>query len=86
MKTVFYVALIGKTLLIFLTKVGIFARFTWKILSHALNGPFYVKIFLNQFVNIGFLSLPVVGLTAVFTGAALALQIYSEGRGSMPKV
>ena len=79
MRTVFYVALIGKTLLIFLTKVGIFARFTWKILSHALNGPFYVKIFLNQFVNIGFLSLPVVGLTAVFTGAALALQIYSGG-------
>ena len=49
MKIVFYVALIGKTLLIFLTKVGIFTRFTWKILSHALNGPFYVKIFLNQF-------------------------------------
>jgi len=79
MRTVFYVALIGKTLLIFLTEVGFFARFTWKILSHALNGPFYFKIFLNQFVNIGFLSLPVVGLTAVFTGAALALQIYSGG-------
>ena len=79
MKIIFYVALIGKTLLIFLTKVGVFVRFTWKILSHVLNGPFYVKIFLNQFINIGFLSLPVVGLTAVFTGAALALQIYSGG-------
>ena len=51
----------------------------WKILLHALNGPFYLKVFFNQFINIGFLSLPVVGLTAVFTGAALALQIYSGG-------
>ena len=50
MKTVFYVVLIGKTLLIFLTKIGLFVRFIWKILSHALNGPFYVKIFLNQFI------------------------------------
>ena len=79
MKTVFYVALIGKTLLIFLTKVGIFVKFTCKVLLHALNGPFYLKTFLHQCINIGFLSLPVVGLTAIFTGAALALQIYSGG-------
>ncbi len=79
MKILFYVALVGKTLLIFLTKVGIFARFTWKILLHAFTGPFYAKIFLTHLINIGFLSLPVIGLTAVFTGAALALQIYSGG-------
>jgi phospholipid/cholesterol/gamma-HCH transport system permease protein len=30
-------------------------------------------------MQIGFLSLPVVGLTALFTGGALALQIYSGG-------
>jgi phospholipid/cholesterol/gamma-HCH transport system permease protein len=30
-------------------------------------------------VQIGWLSLPVVGLTAVFTGGALALQIYAGG-------
>lgn len=79
MKVVFYVAYIGQTFLIFLAKVGTFARFTWKILSHGFYGPFYLKIFLNQLINIGFLSLPVVGLTAIFTGAALALQIYSGG-------
>ncbi|MDM7255976.1 MAG: ABC transporter permease [Paracoccus sp. (in: a-proteobacteria)] len=32
-----------------------------------------------QMVQIGWLSLPVVGLTALFTGAALALQIHSGG-------
>ena len=46
MKIIFFIALIGKTLLIFMTKVGIFARFTWKILSYALTGPFYAKTFL----------------------------------------
>ena len=79
MKTVLYVAYIGKTFLTFLQNVGGFTRFVWKILSHLIHGPFYTKVFLNQLINIGFLSLPVVGLTAIFTGAALALQIYSGG-------
>ena len=79
MKIVFYIAYIGKTFLIFLTNVGVFTRFLWKTLCHGVHGPFYVKIFLNQLITLGFLSLPVVGLTAVFTGAALALQIYSGG-------
>ncbi|WP_411836795.1 MlaE family ABC transporter permease [Paracoccus sp. ME4] len=34
----------------------------------------------RQIVQIGWLSLPVVGLTALFTGAALALQIHSGGK------
>ncbi|RDW12015.1 MlaE family ABC transporter permease [Paracoccus thiocyanatus] len=33
----------------------------------------------RQVMQIGWLSLPVVGLTALFTGAALALQIHSGG-------
>ena len=79
MKIVFYVAYIGKIFLIFLTRLGRFTRFTWKIISQAFHGPFYTKIFLNHLINIGFLSLPVIGLTTIFTGAALALQIYSGG-------
>ena len=79
MKLVFYIAYIGKTFLILLTKLGRFTRFTWGIVSHGVRGPFYPKIFINHFINIGFLSLPVVGLTTIFTGAALALQIYSGG-------
>ena len=83
MKIIFYIALIGNTLLIFMAKLGVFCRFTWKILSYALTGPFYAKAFFNQLIQIGFMSLPVVGLTAVFTGAALALQIYSGGTLSL---
>lgn len=41
--------------------------------------PFYARAFAMQLLQIGWLSLPVVGLTALFTGAALALQIHSGG-------
>lgn len=34
----------------------------------------------RQLVQLGWLSLPVVGLTALFTGAALALQIHAGGQ------
>ena len=37
------------------------------------------RALLRQMIQIGWLSLPVVGLTALFTGAALALQIHSGG-------
>jgi phospholipid/cholesterol/gamma-HCH transport system permease protein len=41
--------------------------------------PFYGSQFARQMLRIGWLSLPVVGLTAVFIGAALALNIYPGG-------
>ena len=39
-------------------------------------GPYYPRAVLDSLIRIGFTSLPVVGLTAIFTGAALALNIY----------
>ena len=41
--------------------------------------PLQMGLLLRQIIQIGWLSLPVVGLTALFTGAALALQIHSGG-------
>jgi phospholipid/cholesterol/gamma-HCH transport system permease protein len=41
--------------------------------------PWYPGEFGRQLLRIGWFSLPVVGLTALFTGGALALQIYSGG-------
>lgn len=41
--------------------------------------PLQAGLLLRQTIQIGWLSLPVVGLTALFTGAALALQIHSGG-------
>ena len=34
------------------------------------------RLCLQQMMTIGYFSLPVVGMTALFTGAVLALQIY----------
>ncbi|MDE1940405.1 MAG: ABC transporter permease, partial [Alphaproteobacteria bacterium] len=41
--------------------------------------PIYWTLLLKQIMRIGYFSLPVVGLTAFFTGGALALQIYIGG-------
>ena len=43
-------------------------------LSHLLRPPFYGAAFWRALVEIGYFSLPVVALTAVFTGMVLALQ------------
>ncbi|MGP6085945.1 MlaE family ABC transporter permease [Antarctobacter jejuensis] len=59
--------------------VGRVALFGLEALSHVLRPPFYGREFGMALMNIGWFSLPVVGLTAVFTGGALALQIYSGG-------
>jgi phospholipid/cholesterol/gamma-HCH transport system permease protein len=47
------------------------------VLSHVVRPPFFIKGLLIQLLNIGFYSLPVVGLTALFTGMVLALQSYT---------
>lgn len=39
--------------------------------------PYHFRIFFKQCIEIGYYSLPVIGLTAVFTGAVLALQSYT---------
>ncbi|KGJ15152.1 MlaE family ABC transporter permease [Paracoccus sanguinis] len=48
--------------------------------ARGLAAPgFHPALLARQLLRIGWLSLPVVGLTALFTGAALALQINSGG-------
>lgn len=63
----------------FCAMVGRVVLFAVNATSHIFRPPFYGRELLNQLLQIGFFSLPVVGLTALFTGAALALQIYSGG-------
>lgn len=57
--------------------IGAVALFTGRGLMRL--HPFDSRSFSRQLIQIGWLSLPVVGLTALFTGAALALQIHSGG-------
>jgi phospholipid/cholesterol/gamma-HCH transport system permease protein len=73
------VAGLGRATLGLLAALGRIAFFTGQVLSHMLRPPFYLREFLHAVMQIGWFSLPVVGMTAVFTGGALALQIYSGG-------
>ncbi|AKS46558.1 phospholipid/cholesterol/gamma-HCH transport system permease protein [Octadecabacter temperatus] len=72
-------ASIGAAVLGFLAAIGRLAVFTGQTVSHLVRPPFYGREFGNALLQIGYFSLPVVGLTAFFTGGALALQIYSGG-------
>jgi phospholipid/cholesterol/gamma-HCH transport system permease protein len=72
-------AALGRQVLGLLALVGRVALYAGDTLSHLVRPPFYPKELLLQIWLIGYLSLPVVGLTALFTGGALALQIYAGG-------
>jgi phospholipid/cholesterol/gamma-HCH transport system permease protein len=70
---------VGRPALEALAAIGRVALFAGSVLGHILRPPFYPREFFVQLLQIGWLSLPVVGLTTLFTGGALALQIYSGG-------
>ena len=78
---------LGRLVLGALVALGRVVLFAGSTLSHIVRPPFYAREFFSALMNVGYLSLPVVGLTAIFTGAALALQIYSGGsRFNAPEV
>lgn len=74
-----FFASIGRSTLGLLGAIGRLALFAAEALSHVVRPPFYLGQLGQQLVRIGYFSLPVVGLTALFTGGALALQIYAGG-------
>lgn len=79
MSTTGSLAYVGRSMLFFLAAIGRVVLFSLSTLRHCVTGPFYWRELINALVQIGWLSLPVVGLTALFTGGALALQIYAGG-------
>lgn len=68
---------LGAHILNLLELTGSVCIFISRALSGLFQRPFYFKSFLHQLVIIGFYSLPVVGMTAIFSGAVLALQSYT---------
>jgi len=70
---------LGAATLGVLASLGRIVIFAGQTLSHLLRPPFYAREFGVALLQVGYFSLPVVGLTAIFTGAALALQIYAGG-------
>jgi phospholipid/cholesterol/gamma-HCH transport system permease protein len=72
-------AAVGRAFLALLASFGRIVIFAGQVFALAPRRPFYLRECGQALVQIGWFSLPVVGLTAVFTGGALALQIYSGG-------
>ena len=71
------VAAVGRGTLGAVRQTGAVALFGATGLSHLLRPPFYGRIFLDVFLEFAFFSLPVVAMTAVFSGAVIALQSYT---------
>ena len=72
---------LGKPLVKFLSSLGDLTSFILKAIYHCFVPPFYFKLFFKQVLDIGFYSLPVVGLTTLFAGMVIALQTYSGFSG-----
>jgi phospholipid/cholesterol/gamma-HCH transport system permease protein len=69
-------ASIGRVTLGLLIEIGRIALFAKEALMQGLAPKYYGDQILRQLFRIGYTSLPVVALTAFFTGGALALQIF----------
>ncbi len=72
-------AALGRGVFAVLAAIGRISLFAFSTVTHILRPPYYPREFGHALLHIGWLSLPVVGLTAIFTGGALALQIYAGG-------
>jgi len=72
-----FLAVIGRVALRFLGQIGRLTLFTGTAVSHCVRPPFFPRLIGRQMIDIGYYSLPVVGLTAIFSGMVLALQSYT---------
>ncbi|MCQ8241986.1 MlaE family ABC transporter permease [Rhizosaccharibacter radicis] len=71
------VARIGRGTLSGVRGAGSLTLFGLNGLSHLLRPPFYWRAFFQAFAEFAFFSLPVVALTAIFSGMVIALQSYT---------
>ncbi len=68
---------VGAIIFLFLQNLGKLTIFSGSVISRAFRKPIYFNQIFKHMIEIGYYSLPVVGLTAIFTGAVLALQSYT---------
>jgi len=68
---------IGKTLIDFTAETGKVFRLLYDALRLALHPPIDLRNTFKQMLEVGVLSVPVVVITAIFTGMVLALQTYT---------
>ena len=85
------VAAVGRGTLGGVRVAGTVALFALEGLSHLLRPPFYGRMFWRAFVEFSYFSLPVVALTAIFSGMVIALQSFTgfarfSAEGAIPGV
>lgn len=68
---------VGEKTLNFFASVGRIAEFMALAIYHVFAPPYFFKNLIKQMISIGYYSLPVVGMTTLFTGMVLALQSYT---------
>ena len=68
---------LGGGILAFTEAIGNLTFFVIRTLGHCFSPPFFPSQIARQLIDIGYYSLPVVGMTALFTGMVLALQSYT---------
>jgi phospholipid/cholesterol/gamma-HCH transport system permease protein len=71
------VRIIGRGALATMETLGRIVLFGIVAIGRGVLPPYYPRQYLRQALDIGYYSLPVVGLTAIFPGAVLALQSYT---------
>ena len=71
------IALLGRGFFNLLQIIGRISMFTAESTSHCVRPPFYPRLILRHMIEMGYYSLPVVGLTGIFAGMVLALQSYT---------
>ena len=66
----------GRVFIRLFEQTGLWFRMLWRTITWGLRPPFEVGEWFRQMVRVGVDSIPVVFLTAMFTGMVLALQTY----------
>ncbi len=72
-------AIIGRFVIGLQAQIGRLTLFMLNAIIAMIAPPVYLRLIWQQIIRIGYFSLPVVALTAFFTGGVLALQIYYGG-------
>ena len=71
-----FISALGEYAISAVREIGRVAIFAVRGASHIFRPPCFPREILKSTVSIGFYSLPIVGLTALFAGMVLALQMY----------
>lgn len=72
-----FLSKIGQLFISFIEVVGRLILFMFEAVWQGIRPPYYGRQIIRQLIDIGYYSLPVVGMTALFTGMVLALQSYT---------